>query len=252
MNSLARLGIFAGKSCFHAASVAAKAAVTGCSALVNLAGKTVRFVISRPYLLAGVIVFNPFYFPMRLICTSRAFAYENPNGLPFFEQYSSLLAEKVNISESELSQGWSLLERGYFKATYQHALLPNHVVKVGCQRAMEQQFTNAQLARTIVNSQNLDHIKIPDSTWIANQTASGVSVSLDEKLEFGEALSQINSRTSNDQMKSLLETKIQQLEKLIKEGDFCDINLRYGINARFLKNENQIGVFDLDCTWKKN
>lgn len=248
MSSLARLGISAGKSCFQAACLAAKATVTGCSVLANLAGKTVRFVISRPYLLAGIVVFSPLYFPMRLICNSRAFAYENPNGLPFFKEYSSLLSEKVNISESELSQGWSLLGRGYFKTTYQHASLPNHVVKVGCQRAMERQFANARVARSIVNSQNLDHIKIPDSTWIANLTDAGVSVSLDEKLEFGESLSQISSRTSNDQMKYLLETKIQQLEKLKEEGHFCDIILKYEKNARFLKNENQIGVFDLDCT----
>ncbi len=181
--------------------------------------------------------------PLQLVCTTRGIANQNPNGLPFSDEYVPQLSAHLGISESELSHGWSMLSRGAAKITYEHPLLPKQLLKVGCQKEMNRQFANRQLASEILQSKNLHRLYIPESIRIANLTESGLSVSLDERLEFLPERKWLEPMATGPE----LEEAKEQLKTLVYEGDFCDINLSRGHNARFLKSQTEIGVFDLDC-----
>ncbi len=113
---------------------------------------------------------------------------------------------------------------------------------------MDAQFKNVEIAKEIIQSNHLDRIKLPLSSRIANLTGHGISVSLDEKLQFEESFNTIDSKSRLDLIARFqMEKGVEQLKKLISLGYFCDIDLNREHNARFLTDKSYIGVFDLDC-----
>ena len=231
---------------------AAQVAYVGASLLINGIRKVGQLISKHPFIacagMAALFVADLRYNVLAEHCSySGDFYNQNPNGLPYFSEYSKELASRVQIPESELAQGWQLFGMGSSKAAYVHPSLPNHVVKVGCQDIMEEQFQNAEIAKEMIQTHNLDRITIPQSSKVADVAKPGITVSLDEKLEFGSSFDEMRTQTSyKPQKRAVLDKGAEQVEKLISEGYFCDINLESSRNARFLKDDTHIGLYDLD------
>ena len=146
---------------------------------------------------------------------------------------------KTNVETGE----WNQLGEGGCKISFSHPEMPHHVIKFPLsnpeycqdpQGEMLTQFKNIQNAKKIFAENNYQHLILPDSYLASTEKGP---ILFETKFDF------VNNRVNNANAES-------ELDDFINEGQFCDIDIDYGHNAKFLKGsgaEPKIGIFDLDC-----
>lgn len=160
------------------------------------------------------------------------------------------------LTEKRAVGNWSFVGKGVTKKAFSHPDLPNYLLKIAKKPYREYKIPlhhkNLQDARSLIEKLDYKGLAVPQCTLLESPHGPYLIEERFQLTPYLDLADEYRDTKQNDQLNSLIACQ-HDLNAFSKKTSLCDIDLFSNHNVGVLKRtggRNQIGLFDLDCSFK--